>query len=506
MALSPEVRRGPFLSALRWLLLVGAAGGLALSLTAFPGAPASGSGRADLAVTLADSPDPVAVGARLTYTAVVRNNGPSAATGVRVVWYMTRLPADASGRPASPDLVSARASRGSCSRNSSGSGVLASCTLGTLAAGGTASAAFTVVPRVPARREQFGALAEVSAGATPDPNRRNNQATELTAVGGGAAQPPIPAPPPPPRGGGNPPPVPPPPARGRGVLLGVLGDPARFASLTGQRSRIRLLIVGWGQGAGYGSSFAGLFATMAELPMLGLNTENPGGTEVISPGQIASGSGDGYLIALNRAIADFGRPLYIRPFAEMNAHWNPYCAFNSNGSPRDVAHSTAAFRKAFARVYLIVHGGPQVNARLARLGMPPVRAELAANPLVRVVWNPQGYGNPDTAANSAQAYYPGDAYVDVVGDDLYDIRFKAEWEAAEALYRAHPGKPFAFPEWGLWGIDDPAFVSRMATFVRTHPRTELVNYYSGRPGSIFDLGSKPRSRAAYRSLIVPLGR
>jgi hypothetical protein len=46
----------------------------------------------------------------------------------------------------------------------------------------------------------------------------------------------------------------------------------------------------------------------------------------------------------------------------------------------------------------------------------------------------------------------------------------------------------------------------MATFARTHPRLELLAYYSGRPGSVFDLASKPRSRAAYRRLIVPLGR
>jgi hypothetical protein len=45
----------------------------------------------------------------------------------------------------------------------------------------------------------------------------------------------------------------------------------------------------------------------------------------------------------------------------------------------------------------------------------------------------------------------------------------------------------------------------MATWVRTHPRTELISYYSGRPGSVFDLASKPASRAAYRTLITPLG-
>jgi hypothetical protein len=119
---------------------------------------------------------------------------------------------------------------------------------------------------------------------------------------------------------------------------------------------------------------------------------------------------------------------------------------------------------------------------------------------------PSGYGSPDVAGNRAEAYYPGDKFVDVVGDDLYDIRGKAEWPAAEALYRAHPNKPFAFPEWGLWGIDDPAFVVQMAQFVKSHPRTRLIAYFNAKPGSNFDLASKPKSLAAYRRLIVPLGR
>jgi hypothetical protein len=122
------------------------------------------------------------------------------------------------------------------------------------------------------------------------------------------------------------------------------------------------------------------------------------------------------------------------------------------------------------------------------------------------VWNPQGFGAPDVPGNSAQAYYPGDAYVDVVGDDLYDIRgHGATWAAAGSLYKAHPSKPFAFPEWGVWGFDDPAFVHDMATWLRAHKRVEFAAYYSGRPGSVWDLASKPASRAAYRSMITPLG-
>jgi hypothetical protein len=294
-------------------------------------------------------------------------------------------------------------------------------------------------------------------------------------------------------------------AAGSRIQLGVLGDPGRFDAQTSQHSGFRLIIMRWGQGESpqYWSS---LFATMQPVPLLGLSTGGGegGGPEVITPGQIARGAGDGFLLALNRAIATWGMPIYVRPLAEMNGHWNAYCAYNANGSAKGTDYSTAAFRNAFARIYLAVHGGAGVDRALAQLGLPPIHGALTANPLVRVLWNPQGYGSPDLPGNSAQAYYPGDRYVDVVGDDLYDIRGHAEWAATDALYAAHPGKPFAIGEWALWGIDDPGFVEQMAQFATTHGRLILLGYYSGRPGSVFDLASKPRSLAAYRRLIASL--
>jgi Glycosyl hydrolase family 26 len=130
----------------------------------------------------------------------------------------------------------------------------------------------------------------------------------------------------------------------------------------------------------------------------------------------------------------------------------------------------------------VLRGGTAdvVNAKLAKLGLPAIDRDLPVTaPKLRVVWNPQGFGSPNIPANSAQAYYPGDAYVDVVGNDLYDIRgHGATWKAAEALYKAHPSKPYAFAEWGVWGFDDPQFIRDMARFVRQHRRVEFIAYYS----------------------------
>jgi PKD repeat protein len=303
-------------------------------------------------------------------------------------------------------------------------------------------------------------------------------------------------------------------ATATGTVLGVTGNTARFKSQTGQTSVVDQIFLGWGQGSTFGSPFASLFPTLAPVPMLALGTKGKGGNEAITPGDIASGKGDDYLVALNQAIATWNNGIYVRPLAEMNNAANPWAGYSASGQPRDAAHSPATFKKAFARIYLILHGGSTsaVNSKLQQLGMPPVQGgDLFPNPFprLRIVWSPLASDNPRVPGNAAAQYYPGGAYVDVEGGDIYDERLTdtAPWQGLESLYsasRSH-GKPFAVPEWGLLQVDDPAFVQHMCTFLKTHAATEVAVFYESRPGSSFDLGSRPKSRAAYRQCITPRG-
>jgi len=290
------------------------------------------------------------------------------------------------------------------------------------------------------------------------------------------------------------------------VILGVLGDADRFAAQTGQDSQIHQTFMSFDQG----SHLPQILSTMGPIPLLALNAGSYGAHESATPQGLAMGANDEFLFQLNAQIdAWSGDTFYVRPFPEMNGHWESTCAYNTNGTKRDAAHSTMWNRKALARIAVVLRGGPQaqINAKLAKLGLPGIDRDLpVTTPKLRMVWNPQGFGSPDVPGNAAQAYYPGDPYVDVIGDDLYDIKgHGATWAAAGSLYKAHPSKPFAFPEWGLWGFDDSAFVRDMATWLKAHKRVEFASYYSGRPGSVWDLASKPASRAAYRAMITPLG-
>lgn len=191
--------------------------------------------------------------------------------------------------------------------------------------------------------------------------------------------------------------------------------------------------------------------------------------------------------------------------AEMNNPINLY----SYERKRDAAHSPAAYRRAFCRIFILLHGGAKakVDALLRAHGLPPFGQDLPVNPYptrLRVIWNPLAgvEHGPDPAAR----YYPGDGCTDMVGNDMFSSSpGGGSFEENQALYDAHPRKPYALPEWGLQGVDDPLFIQRISDFVKTHRRTQLAAYYESRPGSTYDLGDKPKSRAVYRARLTPLG-
>src|SRR5881227_1775486 len=133
--------------------------------------------------------------------------------------------------------------------------------------------------------------------------------------------------------------------------------------------------------------------------MLAIQTITPAGGEVISPGAIARGPSDAWLEWLGAHLAQRAQPVYLRLFAEMDAYWNPYSAYNENGRFRGLDHSTQAFRQAWRRITLILRGGPVnvINARLHALRMPPLPAGWGGVPRapVAMLWVPQVWGAPD---------------------------------------------------------------------------------------------------------------
>jgi hypothetical protein len=229
---------------------------------------------------------------------------------------------------------------------------------------------------------------------------------------------------------------------------------------------------------------AGLLGRRGTRSMFALSTARGGqGGSVITPAGIARGRGDSYLVSLGQIIAASGQVVYIRLMAEMNNWNNAYSAFNGSGSRRSRAHSTRSFRRAWRRTALILRGGPveELNARLHRLGMPPVRTSLAElpRPKVALMWVPFCAGLPDVPGNGPGAYWPGRRYVDWVGTDFFAN--SPNFRCLSRFYRDRRWrrKPFAFGEWALWGRDDPRFVRRLFGWIRGHRRVKLVVYNQG---------------------------
>jgi hypothetical protein len=219
-------------------------------------------------------------------------------------------------------------------------------------------------------------------------------------------------------------------------------------------------------------------------------TDSYSGEERISPRQIANGRGDEYPLLLNRRFGKENRTVYIRLLPEMNGHWNPYAAFNSDGSSRGGDHSTAWFRQAWRRFAVILRGGPRagVNRRLKRLGLPrlmraksardyrklDVPAELES-PRVALMWVPQTHGSPNIAANLPRAYWPGARYVDWVGADIY-AKYP-NFAGLNRFYRDFRRKPFVIGEFSPWDYDSPAFIKRLFNWALLHRRTRLLVYF-----------------------------
>src|SRR5919202_2723704 len=141
------------------------------------------------------------------------------------------------------------------------------------------------------------------------------------------------------------------------VFTGVSGSQSTslFTSQVGKHPAVFGFFTYWFAGNRY--AFDAARAAHSRL-MLHISTNHGyGEPERITPRGIAQGVGDSYLLSLNRKIAAFGEPVYIRLMAEMNQTNNAYCAFNRDGSSRGPAHSTANFKQALRRSVLILRGG-----------------------------------------------------------------------------------------------------------------------------------------------------
>lgn len=120
-----------------------------------------------------------------------------------------------------------------------------------------------------------------------------------------------------------------------------------------------------------------------------------------------------------------------------------------------------------------------------------VAALRSTDPAAQIVWNPNSTSTSEVVGK-ALSYYPGDAWVDVVGVDYYDawpaLNTREAWDAnfnrsepdgmpvglgAYLNFAKEHGKKLAVPEWGTstgdgTGGDDPFYIEQMHNFFAQH--------------------------------------
>jgi uncharacterized repeat protein (TIGR01451 family) len=157
-------RRSSWQTAVTLLALVS----LVAALLYVPAANTAPGDVADLEVVKADTPDPVLIGAPLTYTVRVVNLGPQAATGVVVTDEL----------PSQTTFVSASTMSGNCERK----GRRVTCEVGNLAADVTKASAVTVTVQIQPRR--VGTIENTASvdSIENDPVTANDRSTTSTQV------------------------------------------------------------------------------------------------------------------------------------------------------------------------------------------------------------------------------------------------------------------------------------------------------------------------------------
>jgi hypothetical protein len=211
------------------------------------------------------------------------------------------------------------------------------------------------------------------------------------------------------------------------------------------------------------------------------------------PGTLAQGAAGRYDVHFRRLaqrlVADREGNAILRVGWEFNGDWYPWRA---DRDPK-------AFAAYWRRIVSVMRSVPGASG-------------------LRFDWNP-GHGPRFVPVEA----YPGDAYVNFIGFDVYDRSYSERFRDPVARWNdyvnrpyglnwlrnfaAAHGKPMSFPEWGVTHQhfggtvhDNPVFIRGMAEFMRSN-NVEYHLYFDvlSHDGD-FRLRQFPRAAAAYRSL------
>jgi len=196
---------------------------------------------------------------------------------------------------------------------------------------------------------------------------------------------------------------------------------------------------------------------------------------------IAAGHYDNYIRSWAHGARLHNGPIYLRPFPEMNGDWVPW-----NGEPAQLV-------LAWQRTVMIF------------------REEGATN--VRWVWSPNVTDWPRTPENSMEAYYPGEAYVDILALDGYNFgatRPHIGWRSYESVFDVGYKRITALGPQPVWiaeiasaerGGDKGSWIRNMFRST-AFPRVEALVWFDEHKGPDWRIGSSEGALSALQESLL----
>lgn len=204
--------------------------------------------------------------------------------------------------------------------------------------------------------------------------------------------------------------------------------------------------------------------------------------------RIAEGAFDTYITRYAGQVRDYGGPLMLRPFHEMDGNWYPWGGLVNENTPAD-------FIAAWRHVYELFRKAGATN--------------------VTWVWSVNHQSVPNTEANAVARYWPGNDYVDWIGISGFNWGRASPlsvWKGIDSVIGDRYAellpydKPIALMETGApeEGGNKAAWIAQTyARLLEAYPRIDAVIWYDRRDSALRDwrIDSSAAATVAFRRAV-----
>ena len=192
---------------------------------------------------------------------------------------------------------------------------------------------------------------------------------------------------------------------------------------------------------------------------------------------ILRGDWDSYIRSFAAEAKNYGGPIILVSFEEMNGNWYPWAGTVNGNSPDSV-------KEAYRYIHDLFTGVPNVKFGL------DVNSDSV----------------PDTKANSISAYYPGDAYVDYVGVDGFNdglpwLSFEEIFARPLAMLSPYAKPIFIFSFASAEDSKKPVWIRDAMKQMGSNPQLSGWLWFNENKEKDWRVDSSPSSLSAFREAV-----